>query len=138
MGAEIRSELDPRVPGYPQRCPYGVYHFRKRFDLGGGPRRFIVRNVSADNRYRLFVVTGKAVCFGPARGDLAHWNFETVDLAPFLMRGENVVAALVWNMGEYAAVGQISEIKPLFCYRGILRVREVLNTGVINVAGAAG
>ena len=113
-------------PGVSQRA-YGVYHFRRRFDLGEVPRRFIV-HVSADNRYRLFV-NGKAVCFGPARSDLAHWNFETVDIAPFLVRGENVVAALVWNMGEYAAVGQISN-QTAFLLQGDSISEEVLNTGV--------
>lgn len=91
--------------GIAQRA-YGVYHFRKSFTLDTIPRSLIV-HVSADNRYRLFV-NDYPVCSGPARGDLAHWNFETVDLAPFLGHGRNVVSALVWNMGEYAAVGQIS------------------------------
>ena len=45
-----------------------------------------VVHVSADNRYRLFV-NGKSVSWGPARGDLNHWRFETVDLAPFLKEG---------------------------------------------------
>jgi hypothetical protein len=92
-------------PGVAQRA-YGVYLFRKTFVLAAAPATFIV-HVSADNRYRLFV-NGRPVCFGPARSDLAHWNFETIDIAAFLRAGENTVAALVWNMGEYAAVAQIS------------------------------
>jgi hypothetical protein len=83
-------------------------------------------HLSADNRYRFFV-NGRAVCAGPARGDLAHWNFETVDIAPYLVRGENVVAALVWNMGEYAAVGQISN-QTAFLLQGEAPREEVLNT----------
>ena len=110
-------------PGVAQRA-YGVYHFRKHIVLGEVPGRFIV-HLSADNRYRFFV-NGKAVCAGPARSDLAHWNFETVDIAPFLVRGENVVAALVWNMGEYAAVGQISN-QTAFLLQG--DSTDVLNTG---------
>ena len=50
---------------------YGVYHFRKNFKLDRQPESFVV-NVSADNRYRLFV-NGTPVCYGPARGDLNHW-----------------------------------------------------------------
>jgi alpha-L-rhamnosidase len=92
-------------PGVPQRA-YGVYHFRKTFKLGSVPGRFVI-HLSGDNRYRLFV-NGDAVCSGPARSDLAHWNFETVDIAPHLKNGENVLAAQVWNMGEYAAVAQMS------------------------------
>jgi alpha-L-rhamnosidase len=40
-------------PGQPT-CEYGVYHFRKEFDLAVQPDQFLV-HVSADNRYRLFV-----------------------------------------------------------------------------------
>jgi len=50
---------------------YGVFHFRKTFDLQAQPDEFII-HVSGDNRYRLFV-NGEEVCKGPARGDLAHW-----------------------------------------------------------------
>lgn len=54
-------------------------------------------HVSADNRYRLFV-NGKAVCSGPARGNLYNWYFETIDIGLYLEPGKNVIAALVWNM----------------------------------------
>ena len=66
---------------YPGEAPnvYGVYHFRKSFDLEVVPSRFIV-HVSADNRYKLYV-NGKLVSLGPARGDIYNWSFETVDLA---------------------------------------------------------
>ncbi len=111
-------------PGASQRA-YGVYHFRKTFALAAVPGRFIV-HLSADNRYRLFV-NGQAVCSGPARGDLAHWNFETVDLAHFLQNGDNAIAAVVWNMGEYAAVGQISN-QTAFLVQGDSATEELVNT----------
>ena len=111
-------------PGVAQRA-YGVYHFRKTFVLSVAPVRFIV-HVSADNRYRLFV-NGRPVCFGPARSDLAHWNFETIDIAAYLRSGENTVAALVWNMGEYAAVAQISN-QTAFLVQGDSVQEEVINT----------
>ncbi len=85
---------------------YGVFHFRKRFTLGQKPEQFII-HVSADNRYRLFV-NGQFVAHGPARGDLAHWRFESVDLAPYLQAGENVLAAVVWNFGEYVPWAQMT------------------------------
>ena len=64
-------------------------------------------HVSADNWYKLFV-NEKMVSVGPARGDLLHWNFETVDLAPFLQPGQNVVAAQVWNEGELRSEANLS------------------------------
>ncbi|MDP2891362.1 MAG: alpha-L-rhamnosidase, partial [Bacteroidota bacterium] len=74
---------------------YGVFHFRKDFELASIPSEFII-HVSADNRYRLFV-NGQAVCFGPARGDLAHWFYESIDISKFLKPGKNLLAAIVWN-----------------------------------------
>ena len=85
---------------------YGVYHFRKGFDLAAKPEKFVV-NVSGDNSYQLYV-NGKQVSLGPARGDLTHWRYETVDIAPELKVGKNLLAAVVWNEGPNAAVAQVT------------------------------
>lgn len=85
---------------------YQVLHFRRTFDLKEVPKQFKI-NVSADNRYRLFV-NGKSVSAGPARGDLQHWFFDTVDIAPFLKEGKNAIAAVVWDMGNDAPNAQFS------------------------------
>ncbi|MDR1103326.1 MAG: glycoside hydrolase family 78 protein [Tannerella sp.] len=92
----------------PDESPYdyGVYHFRKAFTLDAVPASFVL-NISADNRYRLFV-NGQPVCWGPARGDLAHWYYETVDVASLLQAGENVLAVAVWNFGEYTPGAQMT------------------------------
>src|SRR3954470_4314086 len=58
---------------------YGVFHFRRSFRLAAKPTSFIIQ-VTADNRYRLFV-NGRPVGFGPARGDRMHWQYETYDIA---------------------------------------------------------
>ncbi|MBX2842698.1 MAG: glycoside hydrolase family 78 protein [Flammeovirgaceae bacterium] len=86
---------------------YGVYHFRKSFDLNQKPEEFII-NISADNRYKLFV-NGKYIGNGPARGDLQHWRFETYDISEYLQSGKNVLAAVVWNFGEHNPAAQISQ-----------------------------
>lgn len=104
---------------------YGVYHFRKSFDLDAKPSAFIV-HVSADNRYRLFV-NGNPICSGPARGNLYNWYYETVDLAPFLQKGKNVVAAMVWNMGVHAPVAQISN-QTAFVLQGDGDAEKIINT----------
>jgi len=59
---------------------HGVILFRKNFELTSRPQQFVV-HLSADNHYRLFV-NGKYITRGPARGDIAHWFYETIDLAP--------------------------------------------------------
>jgi hypothetical protein len=85
---------------------YGVYHLRKTFQLISKPQQFVV-HVSGDQRYRLFV-NGAPVCFGPARGDLRNWNYETIDIAPWLRAGKNVLAAQLWHMGNGAPAAQVS------------------------------
>lgn len=112
-------------PDVPQR-DYGVYHFRKIVAIDQSPAKFIV-HVTADNRYRLFV-NGTAVCSGPARGDLYNWYFETIDIAPYLKKGNNTIAALVWNMGVYAPVAQISN-QTAFVLQGNGDAEKIINTG---------
>lgn len=111
-------------PGAPQR-DYGVFHFRKTFNLDSKPSRFVI-HISADNRYRLFI-NGKPVLSGPARGDKFNWYFETIDIASFLKPGSNVIAAKVWNMGVHAAVAQISD-QTAFVVQGDGSIEQVLNT----------
>jgi hypothetical protein len=84
----------------------GVFHFRKKLALTARPASFPV-HISADNRYRFFV-NGVQVSSGPARGDLLNWRYETVDLAPYLRSGENVLAATVWNWGNLRPAAQMS------------------------------
>ena len=104
---------------------YGIFHVRKPIDLPQKPTRFVV-HVSADNRYRLFV-NGRAVAMGPARSDLQNWNYETLDLAPFMQAGRNVLAAQVWNMGEGAPFAQMS-YQTGFVLQGDSQVEKVANT----------
>ena len=85
---------------------YGVFHFRKTFELNEAADSFII-HVSADSRYILFC-NGKQVCRGPAKGDLENWRFETVDLSPYLKRGKNILSAIVWNFGIYRPAWQFS------------------------------
>ncbi len=105
---------------------YGVYHFRKTFEIDQIPVKFIV-HVSADNRYKLYV-NGKFVSLGPARGDIYNWNFETVDLSPHLKKGKNVLAAVVWNYAERAPVAQISFHQTGFILQGNTQSEEIVNT----------
>ena len=112
----------PDVPG----GEFGVFHFRRVFDLPSPPDRFVV-HVSADNRYRLFV-NGEQVSSGPQRSDMMHWRYETVDLAPHLRAGRNVLAALVWNWGRERPVAQFSR-RTAFLLQGDGEREAVVNTG---------
>src|SRR5690348_941132 len=92
-------------PGSPHR-EFGVYYFRKEFSLSNKPEHFLI-HVGADNHYQLFV-NGMRVSTGPARGDMFHWRYETLDVASQLHTGNNVLAAIVWNFAELAPMAQIS------------------------------
>ncbi|HUG11026.1 MAG TPA: family 78 glycoside hydrolase catalytic domain [Opitutaceae bacterium] len=86
---------------------YGVYLFRKELSVAEKPGRFIV-HVAADARYRLFV-NGESVAYGPQRSDEWIWRYDSIDLAPWLRDGTNVIAAQVWSYGDlapYAIVGK--------------------------------
>eukprot|EP00388_Colpodella_angusta_P020022 GDKJ01049984.1.p1 GENE.GDKJ01049984.1~~GDKJ01049984.1.p1 ORF type:complete len:798 (+),score=103.34 GDKJ01049984.1:145-2538(+) len=104
---------------------FGVFHFRKSFDLAQKPAQFII-NVSGDNRYRLFV-NGHFIGTGPARSDLMHWNFETFDIAQYLNQGKNTIAAVVWNFGEYMPAAQMSN-KTGFIMQGNTELESLVNT----------
>lgn len=104
---------------------YGVIKFRKTFRLQEKPASFVV-HVSGDNRYKLFV-NGKQVSQGPARGDLYFWNFETVDIAPYLNAGNNILSSVVWNDGRLKPEAQISYLTG-FIVQGNTEKEEILNT----------
>ena len=91
----------PDVP----RTLSSVQLFRRDFELESVPAAFIV-HISADQRYR-FWVNGEEVSWGPARGDLFHWRFETLDITPYLKAGKNVLSAQVhYFSGDFTPVAQ--------------------------------
>lgn len=104
---------------------YGVYLFRKQFTLTREPGTFPVY-ISADNHYALYV-NGEFVARGPAKGDLNHWNFDRIDLQPYLKKGQNTLAASVWNAGDYRQEAQISFMTGLII-QGETPAAAVVNT----------
>ena len=112
------------APGDPG-TGYGVYYFRKSIDLVNKPASFVI-HVSADNRYKLYV-NGTLVSLGPTRGDTFNWNYETVDIAPYLTTGKNIVAAIVWNEAQYKPVAQITT-RTGFILQGNSAAEDILNT----------
>ncbi|WP_321471751.1 alpha-L-rhamnosidase C-terminal domain-containing protein [uncultured Paludibaculum sp.] len=105
---------------------YGVYHFRRTFTLDRVPAAFKL-HVSGDSRYELFL-NGVRISRGPARGDLNHWRYETVDAAAHAVQGRNVLAAVVWNDTPYAAVCQWSNRTAFLLQAGDTEF-ETVNTG---------
>lgn len=111
-------------PEAPERDA-GVFYFRKELTLDRVPEHFWI-HVSADNRFLLHV-NGSYAAEGPARGDLFHWRFATLDLAPLLHAGKNIVAATVWNFGSDSPVAQMSS-RTAFLVQGDSRQEEGIDT----------
>jgi alpha-L-rhamnosidase len=83
------------VPGYDDTTNKGQFvNFRKVFEVKEKVDREILLHVSADTRYRLYL-NGQSISFGPCKSYLSRWNYETVNIAPFLKVGVNVLAARV-------------------------------------------
>ncbi len=108
---------------------YGVFLFRRSFNLDKLTEKFIVY-VSADNRYRLFV-NGIQVCYGPSIGDISHQRYETIDIAAYLHKGKNVIAAEVVNFGEYRKASQ-QTFQTAFILQGDSKNTVDVNTGSTN------
>ncbi|MDR1092191.1 MAG: alpha-L-rhamnosidase N-terminal domain-containing protein [Prevotella sp.] len=123
--------LKDRWSAYWITCPgaspydYGVYHFRKSVSLDSKPSSFVI-NISADNRYRLFI-NGEAVCWGPSRGDISHWYYETVDVAPFMKEGKNTLAVVVWNFSPFTPGAQMT-LRTALIVQGNTPEEDIVNT----------
>lgn len=110
----------------PNLRDYGVYHFRKTISLTEKPQQYVI-HVSADNRYKLYV-NGQLASLGPARTDVKNWNFETVDIAPYLKAGDNQIAAVVWNFANQKPVAQMSGGSAVFIIQGNTDAEKDINT----------
>lgn len=112
----------PHVPPHET----AVYLYRRVLDLETRPERFVL-HVSADQRYRLYV-NGVSVAWGPARGDLFRWHFETVDIAPYLRPGRNVLTAVVTYLdGDLAPQAQVT-CEAAFLCQGDTDAEAAVNT----------
>jgi alpha-L-rhamnosidase len=83
-----------------------AFLFRRTIELDKKPDKFVV-HVSADQRYHLYVNRVR-VAYGPARGDVLNWRFETIDIAQWLKPGKNVISARVWSEGVTAPWAQMT------------------------------
>ena len=90
--------------------------FRKVFEGRPADSGMLI-HVSADSRYRLWL-NGESIGFGPAKGTLGRYHFETYDIAPRLRRGANVLAAEVRWFGEHSPASEVHAPKPGFLVQG--------------------
>lgn len=67
--------------------------FRRTFSLEDALENGIC-HISADSRYK-FYVNDQLVEIGPSKGDREIWYYDTIEIAPFLRKGKNVIAVEV-------------------------------------------
>ena len=80
---------------------YQVRLFRRTFEVADAKTARLEVHVSGDSRY-LFFCNGELVGRGPAKGDVNHHFYESLDLTSRLRPGRNVLAALVLDMSRVA------------------------------------
>jgi hypothetical protein len=111
----------PDVP----RGAYGVFLFRRNFDLAQRPARFVI-HATADARYR-FWINGHLLAVGPQRGRPAGWHYDTFDLAPWLVAGRNTLAARVIGYGEFEPYG-VMTLRTGLLVQGDTEAEQVVDT----------
>jgi hypothetical protein len=124
---QVPERWNARWITHPQidKAAYGLIHFRRTINLTAVPAQFII-HVSGDNRYRLYV-NGTEVSYGPQLGDIRHWRYETIDIAPYLKQGDNLLAAEVINWGVERSYGIVS-FKTGLLIQGHSAAEHVANT----------
>ncbi|MBA4137057.1 MAG: hypothetical protein C0518_07055 [Opitutus sp.] len=97
------AEGSHAVPERGQASPshYQVRYFRRCFNVRDASSAVATVHTSADSRYVVFL-NGERIGRGPAKGDINHHFYDTFDLSGKLRAGENVLAAMVWDMSRVA------------------------------------
>lgn len=83
--------------------------FRRTFELARKPRH-VIAYISADDFYKLYI-NGRYVCMGPASAYYFHYNYNVVDVADYLLQGENLIAVEVLYQGLYNRVGNSADMR---------------------------
>jgi len=72
--------------------------FRRNIEIGDEGKGPAILHLFADSRYHLYV-NGTHVNFGPSRFYVAHPEYDSYDLSPYLRSGQNVIAVEVLTNG---------------------------------------
>ena len=104
---------------------HNLIHFRNKVNFSEKPDQFII-HISGDNRYRFFI-NGEMVGYGPQLSDMRHWRYETIDIAPYLKQGENILAVEVMNWGAEKSRG-IMSFETGFLLQGHSEKEQIVNS----------
>jgi hypothetical protein len=116
---------------------YQVRMLRRTFEVADAKTARLEVHVSGDSRY-LFYCNGELVGRGPAKGDVNHQFYESLELTPRLRSGRNVLAALVLDMSRVAhRPTQLGAPCAVMTYAGGFVLEGVLRGAGEGGAGAA-
>lgn len=88
-----------------------VCYFRKTFQVSEIPQNCEIK-VSADSKYRLYI-NGHSVARGPRKSDRFRRYYDTIDVAEYLVKGENIIASMVAHFGDDEVDSRIFETGPI-------------------------
>jgi hypothetical protein len=100
--------------------------FRKSFELKTKPEQPARLDIFADSRYLLWV-NGEQILRGPCRFNPKRPEFDSLDVAPFLRPGKNVLTVLVHHYAG-AVNGRIMQHAPGLTARLAVGGKEILRT----------
>ncbi len=100
---------------YPHQTHF--YYFKKAFTASKGA--VLSAHVCADTRYQLYI-NDQMVCEGPCQGSAYLRYYETIDLTPYLIDGENHIYAKVMHMEESSFISVYKESRAAFWFHGTL------------------
>jgi len=81
-----------------RKDPYRTRYFRRTFEIKNKDPKLTL-HITCDSRYILWI-NGKQINRGPAKGDIAHHFFDSIDVSSFLVKGKNVIAVQVKYYGD--------------------------------------
>ena len=84
--------VDAPLPG--ENTAGRIVVFSKKFTIVESVPQHAVVHCTADTRYKL-IVNGTRVALGPARSSPWIWYYDTIDLGPYLIAGENEIVVSV-------------------------------------------
>lgn len=106
------------------------YYFEKSFEAQEGAS--LSAQICADTRYQLYI-NGNMVCEGPCQGSAYVRYYETADLTPYLVAGENKISVKVMHMEEHSFISVYKESKAALWFHGTLTEDD--NTSFIDTDG---
>jgi len=103
--------------------------FRKKVTLTSKPTTAITR-IAAENKYWLFINGSLIVRDGglDLHPDLKNTYYDSLDIAPYLNAGDNVISALVWHKGGHEGYTQIA-----LANGGFLFDSKLTGTGISSI-----